>query len=191
VRRARHAAFAAAALAAGTLAAAALAAGTLAACARADAPARAESAEALVAPWLTARFGAPVESLRDARPALESSGYAAGAKATWLDASRADEILEVEAEAGKIRALTFEWRGDAADAAERSLRARLPAPVECSALAESVEDFKTLLWALPDGASASAMRKGKRWRLTVSKPPADGFAALLESCKARATSTSR
>jgi hypothetical protein len=147
------------------------------------APAR--TAEELLAPWLTVTLGDPIDALRAAHPGLEASGYVSGARAEWIDASQRDAsapVLDVETDAGRVRVVSLDWKGAAADAAERALRARLPAPRECSTLDERVEDYKSLLWRLPDGASATAMRKGKTWRLTVSRPPADGFEALYESC---------
>ena len=155
-----------------------LAALTFAACGgkEASAPAQATSAETLVAPWIAVRFGDAIDGVRATRPKLEPSGYG------WIDTSDPNAVLEIETDADHVRTVRLEWRGPAADAAERDLRARLPAPRECATLHESVEDFKTLLWKLPDGASASAMRKGKTWRLTVARPQADGFDSLYDSC---------
>jgi len=146
-------------------------------------PAPARTAEELLAPWITVKLGDGIEGLRAARPTLEPSGYVSGTRAEYIDGhDRAAAVLTVETDDGRVRAVGLEWRAAAGEAAERDLRARLPAPRECSTLDQSVEDFKSLLWQLPDGASAAAMRKGKIWRLTVSRPPADGFAALYESC---------
>lgn len=147
-------------------------------------PAPARSAEELLAPYVALRLGDGVDALRAARPTLEP-GYASGTKAEFLDAHGPDgAVLSFETEDGRVRAVVLEWRAEAASAAEASVRRRLPPPRECATLA-GVEDFKSLLWRLPDGASATAMRKGKTWRLTVSRPPADGFAAYFESCAAR------
>ncbi len=170
--------------AASCVAASLLLLGAAAACGgRPAASATARGAEELLAPWIAVELGAPIAGLRAARPGLEPSGYASGTRAVFLDASDpAAPVLEVETDAGNVRVVGLEWKGPAADAAERELRRHLPAPRECSTLHESVEDYKTLLWKLPDGASASAMRKGKTWRVTVSRPPADGFLALYDSC---------
>jgi hypothetical protein len=146
-------------------------------------PSPAHTAEELLAPWLTVTLGAGIDALRAARPRLEPSGYVSGTRAGWIDTSEpAALVVEIETDDGRVRVVSLEWKGEAGNAAERLLRARLPAPRECSTLGASVEDFKSLLWRLPDGASATAMRKGKTWRLTVSRPPADGFAALFDAC---------
>jgi hypothetical protein len=165
----------------------ALAAILLCACgggsAPAAAPGPARGAEELLAPYVKLRFGDGIDALRAQRPALEP-GYVSGTKAEFLDThDPSGAVVSVETEDGRVRAVGLEWHGEAAHAAERSVRARLPPPRECSTLA-GVEDFKSLLWQLPDGASATAMRKGKIWRLTVSRPAADDFTAFYDSCKA-------
>jgi hypothetical protein len=129
------------------------------------------------------RFGDAIDALRAARPTLEP-GYVSGTKAEWIDAhDPSGPVVSFETEEGRVRAVMLEWHAEAAYGAERDVRTRLPTPRECATLA-GVEDFKSLLWRLPDGASATAMRKGKTWRLTVSRPPADGFASFYESCGA-------
>jgi hypothetical protein len=146
-------------------------------------PAPAQSAEELLAPYVKLRLGDGVDALRAARPTLEP-GYVSGTKAELLDTHGPDgAVISFETEDGRVRAVMLEWHAEAANGAERDVRRRLPAPRECATLA-GVEDFKSLLWRLPDGASATAMRKGKTWRLTVSRPPADGFASYYESCAA-------
>jgi hypothetical protein len=146
-------------------------------------PAPAHSAEELVAPWVKLRFGDGIDALRAARPTLEP-GYVSGTKAEFFDTHDASgAVVSFETEDGRVRAVVLEWHAEAASGAEREVRRRLPAPRECATLA-GVEDFKSLLWRLPDGASVTAMRKGKTWRLTVSRPPADGFTSFYESCAA-------
>jgi hypothetical protein len=146
-------------------------------------PAPVRSAEELLAPYVKLHLGDGVDALRATRPTLEP-GYASGTKAELIDThDPSGAVVSFETEAGRVRAVVLEWHADAAYDAERDVRRRLPAPRECATLA-GVEDFKSLLWRLPDGASATAMRKGKTWRLTVSRPPADGFDSYYESCAA-------
>jgi hypothetical protein len=143
----------------------------------ASSPKPATTGEALLAPWVAVRFGEPPgPSL--APPAYEPLGAEALLGATD------ERTVEITLAAGKVIQVAVEWRPAAADQAESAVRARLPPPRACAGAHKEIADFRPLLWRLPDGTAVSALRKGKLYRLTVSRPGSSVFDELYAACAA-------
>jgi hypothetical protein len=142
----------------------------LAACG--DGAARAKTAEQLLAPWIDVKLGEPPGE----RPGFEANG-------DMLLQVEGEKVVELDLAAGKVVEVALEWREEAAHAAERSLRDRLPAPRECAGAHREIAEFKPILWQLADGSSVSAIRKGKIYRLSVRRPASEAWLGAYAACK--------
>ena len=151
------------------------------ACSKAPPPPPA-SADEVLAPFTAIRFGDPIDSARKAVPALAPTGWQEGTRATWL-APNVEAGLEVETDAGRVRAVSLTFGEGRSDAVEGDLRARLGPGVACSALPEGISSFQPTFWRTPDGGAVSLVRKQKILQLRVEHPATPAFEQAWTSCR--------
>ena len=139
------------------------------------------SADALVQAYVPLRFGEPIEAARAVLPDLAPSGWQEGTRATWVDPHR-EAGLELETDAGRLRAVALTFGPERAGAVEQDLRSRLGPGVECAALPEGISTFRPTLWRTPDGAAVSLVRKQRILELRVERPATPAFEQAFATC---------